>query len=143
MNNEEYVTLEQAKHLHRLGFSELCFGAYSMNNIGTYDLLVSAVPTMNFPDATKQYAAPSQAMALRWIREQRNIYVFIKPFTTDDMKIVFNALICRRRVAKSSDTEKEIEIMPGVMQIDGFTTMEEAYSAALDEVLEILKPKKQ
>lgn len=143
MNNEEFVTFEQAKQLHRLGFAELCFGAYSMNHDGKFDLIASAIATKNTPDATTRYAAPSQAMAMRWLREERNLYIFIQPQTNDDGKIAFNVLVCRKEKAKANDSERMLEVMPGVMQIDGFATMEDAYSAALDEILAILKPKKQ
>lgn len=143
MNNDEFVTLEQAKHLHRLGFSELCFGAYTMNHDGNYDLLVSAIPTMNCPDVAERMAAPSQAMTMRWLRDYRNVYTFIKTATNKDGKIEFNVSVCRRKVVKASNTERDIEVMIGLMQIDGFATMGDAYSAAIDEILAILKPKKQ
>ena len=77
MIEEEYVTFETAKLLKKKGFDEYCRESYStFCNSGSVE--ISAISDWGKANQVKR---PSQALAIRWLREKHNKYI---DFTTTD-----------------------------------------------------------
>ena len=86
MIQEQYVSFETAKLLKEKGFNELCYLGYNKN--GEY------FPTGNRrnseiiqPDFCL-LCAPTQQMAMRWLREVHNIYIVVEPHSHNGFKAV-------------------------------------------------------
>lgn len=81
-NELNYVTPAQAKVLKQLGFDWLCQWSYTGINFDR---------TVRF-STNNQYesfnARPTVALAIKWLREAKNIHLFISFFDSDDRKSV-------------------------------------------------------
>ena len=74
MVTEQYVSFETARLLKEKGFDEKCFGFY--NGKGEIDTTFGRWTNDDF--IIKSYvAAPTQQMAMRWLREEKNIHIDI------------------------------------------------------------------
>ena len=70
---EDYVSFEVAKLLKEKGFGELTCGFYYDNY--TEELIVSSPSNHN--GSINSIAAPSQAQAMKWLREEKEIAIEI------------------------------------------------------------------
>lgn len=81
MVEEAYVSFETAKLLKENGFNESCHAYYEDN--GTFRESYSAHAIRNITNPCFfGIAAPTQQMAMRWLREIHNISIFILPTNT-------------------------------------------------------------
>ena len=79
VNGEDYVSFETAKLLKEKGFEQYkC--QHSYNSKGAFKWSDNLDPY--------EYAAPSQAMAMRWLREVHNLHIDVDPSEGDWNPIV-------------------------------------------------------
>lgn len=75
---EQYVSFETAKLLKDKGFDGDCFVAYNANgNIESAMELYGEETIGNGECGEGDIAAPTQALAMRWLREVKNIHINI------------------------------------------------------------------
>ena len=74
MITEDYVSFETAKLLKEKGFDEECYTYY--NKVGN---LVEENYKFNWNFQTINYSAPTQQMAIKWLRKLYDIDVSIVP----------------------------------------------------------------
>jgi hypothetical protein len=134
MNKEQLqlVTFEQAKKLKALGFDwetqdmywsdgdlEDCMGLYNHNNGGVYD--------------EKTYSAPPVALALKWVRDKKNIQCGV-----DYVENMFNPI---NKIFYKGHYQNLVvgEIYEKFTQ--KFDTYEAAEYALLDKLLTVLEKK--
>ena len=115
---KEFVTYEQAKILHELGFNENCFRGYDFQN-GKFFI------TDRIFDGHFLIFAPLKQQVFRWFREKYNLSVYIT-----------NRLHCVH----------EIESWKCVMDdmfypLMTYDTYEEAENACIDKLIELVKNK--
>ena len=75
MIEEAYVNFEIAKLLREKGFDVSCYGRYSVRSKEFH--LDTTRPCNN--GGISQYSAPTQQMAMSWLRKEHNIVVDIVP----------------------------------------------------------------
>ena len=75
MIQKEYVSFETAKLLKEKGFNEECFALYNPDGV----LMQSGIRLNNIQVGRVKgsYSAPTQQMAMRWLREVHNIHISI------------------------------------------------------------------
>ena len=77
---EDYVSFEIAKLLKEKGFDESCDQKYddegylSFNHIGYIN---AEKPTEDF-----SALAPTHQMAMKWLREEHKVFIYVEPFIT-------------------------------------------------------------
>ena len=73
MVTEDYVSFETAKLLKEKGFNEECFALYNPDGM----LIQSGIRLNNAQVGIvkSSYSAPTQQMAMRWLREVHNIHI--------------------------------------------------------------------
>lgn len=78
---EDYVSFETAKLLKEKGFNEECFALYNPDGV----LIQSGIRLNNIQVGRVKgsYSAPTQQMAMRWLREVHNIFIIIEPYFYD------------------------------------------------------------
>lgn len=80
INHEYYVSLEVAKLLKKAGFDWKCRGIYVLDSENDPKYVFS---TANFTNTSKEiegyirFSAPTLEVAQRWLREVKNIDVFV------------------------------------------------------------------
>ena len=120
--NKEFVKYTQALALKELGFDEASFGHYR-----TYgkNLFYATPIARNLPARYRVINAPLYQQAFRWFRENHGLYT--EMFVDDDKTFGFliSSFIEEGRVDKPIHR--------------GFSTYEEAESACLDKLIEIVK----
>ena len=127
MITEEYVTFETAQLLKENGFDVPTTTLYNQNgDFGLCEGFTNGMKTLCNPDLTKYYrsdfiSAPSQAMAMRWLREDKKRII----------NAWFDGYDYQSEVGKPED---EIFTLVG----DEFKTYEEAVEAAIKYCLENL-----
>lgn len=75
MGKEQYVTFETAKLLYRNGFAWKC-RSYYLKDGGRFEHCHQEV----LPRGETVYACPTQAVAMRWLREEYSIAVVPIPY---------------------------------------------------------------
>ena len=75
MTEEAYVSFETAKLLRKKGFTEPTYWAYHIFDDGYLDLRSYNFPLGNIDLDNSEYAAPTQQMAMRWLRETHKLSV--------------------------------------------------------------------
>ena len=117
--DKEFVTYKQSLALKELGFDEPCFGFYIASQ-----LFVTSDSVYNSSDIPV-CKAPLYQQAFKWFREKHGLYTEI--FVDDDKTFGFliSSFIEEGRVDKPIHR--------------GFSTYEEAESACLDKLIEIVK----
>ena len=94
--NKDFVTYELAKKLNEKGFNEPCYGYYHCNG-GNDSFELCGNGDCDFLNSKNQYrvAAPTISQVLKWLREEKKIYVSILPFAIDSTinKVAFYYLI--------------------------------------------------
>jgi hypothetical protein len=140
--DKEFISYEQALALKELGFDEPCIGWYN--------------PQVNYKKVTtdKYWAfhltgewenfkpAPLYQQAFRWFREKHNFWVEIK--VEDNVKLGEQTFYWSIFGEYKTLNEKSIIRCLTDSDVDGktFKTYEEAESACLDKLIEIVKNKK-
>ena len=133
-NHEEYVTYQQAVELKRLGFDWPCRTWYKQEG-KFYD---QGIPgNVNSSPRTQQIqpqsaSAPSQAVAMRWMREVKVIDINI--YTLFEIDCTGKS-IKRRRLYKIDIFRKMRRV--GIAH-SNYPTYEAALSAGLDACLELI-----
>ena len=74
MIEEAYVSFETAKLLKEKGFDEYCYKFYDYDSEKIY-----AEEPFCCNSRSDDYAAPTQQMAIRWLREVHHIILVFKP----------------------------------------------------------------
>jgi len=74
---EQLINFETAKLAKEVGFDNGCYHLH-----GEYDGYVGIhnIDNFNRSNDKKQYSAPTQSLLQKWLREEHNIQVFMKPF---------------------------------------------------------------
>ena len=92
INHEYYVSLEVAKLLKEAGFDWKCRGIYVLDSENDPEYVFS---TANFTNTLKEIegyirlSAPTLDVAQRWLREVKDIDVYIFPTTNNKRRCVY------------------------------------------------------
>ena len=135
MITEQYVSFDTAKLLKEAGFNVPCRGVYVTDRTGycefreyenrqtTDDLCWNTEDGFQY-----EYLAPTQALAVRWLREVHNIHLFVNYFFEDNMWFYVTVDLTE------SDEVKGIH--PNESNYESY---EEALEAGLQEALKLIK----
>lgn len=128
---EEFVTLETAKLLKEKGFKEDVFTFYEADCVeGDFELFES-YEAENFNARADNFSAPTQSIALKWLREIKGVYVWVEPVIGKRWKVSF----CDFNVPTEDSDWMENEINKG----NGYPVYD-TYEKALEVgILETLK----
>lgn len=127
MINEDYCSFEVAKLLKEKGFDEPCIRHWDCDDHSLYGY--NDIPISNSELQANEYngfSAPSQSMAMKWLREEKDIIIVIQPeyFNVESICFAFGCDIwCNDNYEK----------LQGI-----FPSHEEAVEAALKYSLENL-----
>ena len=122
MIEEAYVSFETAKLLKEKGFNVSCYGRYSVRSKEFH--LDTTKPCNN--GGISQYSAPTQQMAIRWLREVHKIFIEVYAEKAQNFEdIIFNP-------------EVWDENLNSIWGAGCFTTYEQAVEAAIQYCLENL-----
>ena len=127
INHETYVSLEIAELLKEAGFDWKCEHPYFN---GIFD--ENSYEPNNFLDATYQIAAPTLEIAQRWLREVKDIDVYIFPTTNNKRGCVYEWGI------KTFGRALWVEGQPYTNQ---YETYEEALEVGIKKAIEIILDK--
>jgi len=135
--NKEFIPYEEALALKELGFDEPCLGCYDEKAV--FGLTVMSIKQYytNSKEDTWNCSAPTYQQAFRWFREKYNIQGYIYSSTV------------RGNVEKTKQFTGYIWNINGIdmpfLSTDArdelHDTYEEAESACLDKLIEIVKNK--
>ena len=119
---EDYCSYEVAKLLKEKGFNEECFALYNPDGV----LIQSGIRLNNIQVGRVKgsYSAPTQQMAMRWLREVHNIDICVFPYESDYIRYSYEVKIYKNKEMYLSITDSK--------------TYEEAVEAALKYSLEKL-----
>ena len=125
--NKEFVTYNQSLALKELGFDEPCFSFY----IDTDKFLYTNQKWLDYNLNSRRISAPLYQQAFRWFREVHGLYPEVHSIVlVYGNEIVFNAHI------NHLPKDESIGCFLGK-----YETYEEAESACLDKLIEIVKNK--
>jgi hypothetical protein len=134
---EHFVTYNQALALKELGFDEPCFGKYDTKQGDEWLLnIYSGHLNAQFSDKNKACIAPLKSQVFKWFREIYNVQGYIYPLTVQGYK---NGRIFTNYIYTIKDLYYIIESDP---VNEEFETYEEAESACIDKLIELVKEKK-
>ena len=124
MIEEAYVSFETAKLLKEKGFNEECFALYNPDGV----LIQSGIRLNNIQVGRVKgsYSAPTQQMAMRWLREVRNIHIDICSIY-DTNRWLYQVFVITPRTARNSYVDKIL-----------YTSYEKAVESAIKYCLEHL-----
>lgn len=132
MIQEAYVSFETAKLLKEKGFDENTLMVYmsygDLCKCNRYD----SIRNSNYNDITKNYfecTAPTHQMAMKWLREEKNIFIVIEPHDYDYINEKNKSYACSLWVG-----DKYYEYI----ESKDYPSYEEAVEAALKYCLENL-----
>ena len=80
---EDYVSFETAKLLTEKGFDNECSGYYNQERVLQRLSACSIKDTLKSPFYFDCIPAPTQQMAMKWLREVHNIFIVIEPYIYD------------------------------------------------------------
>ena len=133
---DQFVTYEQALALKELGFDKPCFGAYRSHShfIGHLDIQYCTTNNLKQYEWLLHTLAPLKSQVFKWFRDTYKIQGYIKSYTI-------------RGGNGSQNFCDYIYVINGigmkVIQTDArdgqFKTYEEAESACIDKLIEIIK----
>ena len=139
INHEFYVSLEVAKLLKEAGFDWECSCYYSVNtlhepNNGFIHIYKQYKALFYDHNRTKMpvYSAPTLDVAQRWVREVKDIDVYIFPTTNTKRECVYEWGI------KTFGRTLWVE---GQLYTNQYETYEEAQEAGIKKVLELILEK--
>ena len=125
MTREDYCSFELSKLLKEKGFDGECVGCY-WDSKKIFDINYEPLSYSDGDLRDEVILAPTHQMAMKWLREEHKIDIFIDTdFPIDRMKYTYKIV----RIYKDGD--KYTDVMGG-----SFNTYEEAVEAALEYVLE-------
>lgn len=78
---EYFVTFDLARKLKEKGFPQKCFGKYEMQDACYIDDGRFYIDGC-IVEVEKAYTAPTISQVLKWLREEKEIYIVIEPFPT-------------------------------------------------------------
>ena len=78
MIKEDYCSYEVAKILKENGFNESCYTCYVEKEISHYDY-----SSTNYELIDGVISCPTIQMAMKWLREEKNIFIVIEPHAYD------------------------------------------------------------
>ena len=137
MVKETYVSLEVAKLLKEKGFNEKCRGGYHSEFDDNDNPIImleewTAQPYSNdFVDEGFLCSAPTHQMAIKWLREEKNILICVYPVI--NLPVKDNYTFYWRW-----DGKKKRHDAPHVGDKHNYESFEEAVEAALKYTLENL-----
>lgn len=130
--NEQFVSIETAKMLRDAGFDEFCYFGYNID--GEHRLPIN---TNNSLLPNGYVAAPTQALATRWLREVHKLHAFaelvVRKTTADSWQKATVEVVWHAHV-RSADNGHYITI-----SINPFNTYEEAVEASIQYSIDHIK----
>ena len=124
---EAYVSLEIAKALKDNGFCENCRAGYNIKT-GEFSLFDYTIDNLDTDD--DWVAAPTQQMAMRWLREVQDLYISIG-YCSD-----INKFMKKGYYAMVTDMNGDNKRNVGVAS---FKTYEESADAGIKYALDLIK----
>ena len=125
---KEFVTYEQALALKELGFDEPCLTYYHENQrLESEIVFIKGSKFWNLPDISK-IAAPTFSQAFRWFREKHKLHSYIYSDYSWNISGGIWDLNGYKDLRYDWDSEP-------------YATYEEAESACLDKLIELIKNK--
>ena len=122
---EDYVSFETAKLLKEKGFDQNCATYYLDGHVWRH------YHGEVIPKGKQIYAAPSQAIAMKWLREVHGLHISLEPcYDYDSMHVIFLAF-----VQNVADVH---EFMDGRKNVASYPNAEKCYELALKYCLENL-----
>lgn len=104
--NEDFVTYELAVKLKEKGFNEPCYGYYHCNG-GNDSFELCGNGDRDFQNSKNQYriAAPTISQVLKWLREEKKIYIVIavNPTLSTKDKIAYYYQVYSNSTGVTSD----------------------------------------
>lgn len=104
--NEDFVTYELAVKLKEKGFDEPCYGYYHRDG-GDNSFEVCGNGDRDFLNSKNQYrvAAPTISQVLKWLREEKKIYIVIavNPTLSTKDKIAYYYQVYSNSTGVTSD----------------------------------------
>lgn len=116
--NKEFIPYEQALALKELGFDEPCFGYYGSHQIYFWTVKTAG----HYDNDNNALPAPLYQQVFRWFREKHGIQSYIR-HEQPDVEPYYDFII----------EEDVFDVMKD--------TYEEAESACIDKLIEIVKQK--
>jgi hypothetical protein len=141
--DKQFATYKQSLALKELGFDEPCFAAYSEDEDNSslfiyWNDLVNMSELFISQDNCEKFdyecLAPTFSQAFKWFRKEKDLYCEIRTFAWDYDKKELGFSI--RTYLNPIDIETERLIHSEV-----YETYEEAESACIDKLIEIVKNK--
>jgi hypothetical protein len=120
---KEFVTYEQALDLAKLKFNKKCFGYYGIQNELNIEISSNLDTNLTRRDF---YAAPTFSQAFRWFREKYKLHSYIHSDYSWNISGGIWDLNGYKDLRYDWDSEP-------------YATYEEAESACLDELIEIVR----
>jgi hypothetical protein len=124
--NKEFCTYDQALALKELGFDEPCFGYYN-SGVKTPLEVEYSIPY----DHKEYLSAPLYQQAFRWFREKYKMEAITSCFYNKRLDIPYEERQYHCYIIRDGVTSKGPK----------YKTYEEAESACLDKLIEIIKNK--
>lgn len=123
--SEDYVSFETAKLLKEKGFDQNCATYYLDGQVWRH------YHGEVIPKGKQIYAAPTQAMSMKWLREVHGLHISLEPcYDYDSMHVVFLAF-----VQNVADVH---EFMDGRKNVASHPNAEKSYELAIKYCLENL-----
>ena len=131
MIEEQYVSIETAKLAKEKGFNEFCFHYYYRTTfINNYGISLNNSKLSYLDDNWSQhYAAPTQSLLARWLREKHNMCVEVN-FTS------YGFVWCVRNTNNAEDNYGSGESGPN--KNGTWDNYEEAMETCLQEALKFI-----
>jgi hypothetical protein len=132
---ENFINYNQALALKQLGFDEPCFGKYD-THIADHWVLNILPEEHQFQNTNNACIAPLKQQALRWFRDKHNLRGFIgfRPNVKQFDFHIYDMSLSGIDYVKQRSLEEYIkDLLVG--------THEEAESACIDKLIEIVKAK--
>ena len=130
VSHEYYVDLEVAKLLKDTGFDWECYELYEREY--EQDGRVHAVTSANWNSSLKYYSAPSLDVAQRWLREVKDIDIYIFPTTTTKRECIYELGI---------KTFGRTLLIAGQLSTTKYDTYEKAQESGIKKALELILEK--
>ena len=125
MITEDYCSFEVAKLLNEKGFDQNCATYYLDGQVWRH------YHGEVIPKGKQIYAAPTQAMSMKWLREVYGLHISLEPcYDYDSMHVVFLAF-----VQNVADVH---EFMDGRKNVASHPNAEKSYELAIKYCLENL-----
>ena len=126
---EHFVNYNQALALKELGFDEPCFGKYDTQIADQWVLNISP-EGRQFQNTNKACIAPLKQQVFKWFRDKHQIDGWVVPYYSFKEKL-YSFLIENGEEENLKDGDED------------YKTHEEAESACIDKLIEIVKTKKE